>query len=165
MNRTIQTNVGTWKGTPAGFDFDGNKDGDITHSFQANWDTWGSREDCLDHFREKTWITPPDIDAIGQLWDEFLGTKTVAVRSTKELGEINPKALSDALAIALGEQLGGQFGVTLTKLEHTKPGAVDPSLVLQFHVTDESWALRMVERMHTDDVETERTPGFQTEVK
>jgi hypothetical protein len=71
MNRTIQTNVGTWKGTPAGFDFDGNKDGDITHSFQANWDTWGSREDCLDHFREKTWITPPDIDAIGQLWDEF----------------------------------------------------------------------------------------------
>jgi hypothetical protein len=79
-------------------------------------------------------------------------TETVAVRSTKELGEINPKALADALAIALGEQLGGQFGVTLTKLEHTKPEAVDPGLVLQFHVKDESWSLRMVERMHDRDV-------------
>ncbi|MDR3751032.1 MAG: hypothetical protein P4K94_06040 [Terracidiphilus sp.] len=92
-------------------------------------------------------------------------TETVAVRSTKELGEINPKALADALAIALGEQLGGQFGVTLTKLEHTKPEAVDPGLVLQFHVKDESWSLRMVERMHDRDAETENAPGFQTEVK
>lgn len=50
-------------------------------------------------------------------------TETVAMCSTKELDEINPKALADALAIALSEQLGGEFGVTLTKLENTKPGA------------------------------------------
>jgi hypothetical protein len=71
MSRTIQTTVGTWKGMPVGFDFDGDKSGPVTHSFQGNWDTWESREACLEHFREKTWITPLDLDALGQLWDEF----------------------------------------------------------------------------------------------
>jgi hypothetical protein len=91
-------------------------------------------------------------------------TETVAVRSTKELEEINPKALADALADALSQQLGGEFHVTLTKLEHTKPGAVDPGLVLQFHVKDESWSTRMAERIHPRE-ETERVSSFQTEVK
>jgi hypothetical protein len=75
MSKIIQTVIGTWKGMPVGFDFDGHKDGDVTHSFQGNWDTWKSREDFLDHFHEKTWITPADLDALGQLWDEFAGTR------------------------------------------------------------------------------------------
>ena len=92
-------------------------------------------------------------------------TETVAVRSIKELDEINPKALADALALALGEQLGGEFGVTLTKLEHTKPGAIDPGLVLQFHVKDGNWAARMLERRHAGDDGTGDTSSFKTEVK
>ena len=73
MSRTIRTTVGTWKGMPVGFDFDGHKDGPVSPSFQGNWDTWGSREALLEHYRKKPWITPADLDALGQLWDEFAG--------------------------------------------------------------------------------------------
>jgi hypothetical protein len=40
---------------------------------KAHFDTFGSREAPLEHFREKTWITPADLDALGRLWDEFAG--------------------------------------------------------------------------------------------
>jgi hypothetical protein len=73
MSRTIQTTVGTWKGMPEGFDFDGRKGSRVSHRFQGDWDTWGSREALLEHFREKTWITPADLSALAQLWDEFAG--------------------------------------------------------------------------------------------
>ncbi len=73
MSREIQTTVGTWKGMPVGFDFDGHKSGPVTHHFEGTWDTFESREALLEHFGEKTWITPADLDAIGRLWDEFAG--------------------------------------------------------------------------------------------
>jgi len=54
------------------------------------------------------------------------------------------KALSDCVAKALSEQLGGDFDVELTKLERTHPGFSDDKLILQFHVKDGSWVLRIL---------------------
>jgi hypothetical protein len=69
----------------------------------------------------------------------------------KELDDINPKALADSLALALSEQVGGDFRVSLTKLEQTHPGCGDNKLVLHFHVKDESFILRIMERSHRVD--------------
>lgn len=57
----------------------------------------------------------------------------LASTTTKELDEINTKALADSLALALSEQVGGEFKVSLTKLERT-----NLELVLQFHVKDKN---------------------------
>jgi hypothetical protein len=62
----------------------------------------------------------------------------------KNLNEISMKALSDCVAKALSEQLGGDFDVELTKLERTHPGFSDDKLILQFHVKDGSWVLRIL---------------------
>ena len=62
----------------------------------------------------------------------------------KNLNEISMKALSDCVAKALSEQLGGDFDVELTKLERTHHGFSDDKLILQFHVKDGSWVLRIL---------------------
>lgn len=75
-------------------------------------------------------------------------TETTETLNFKELEEISIKSLADAVSNELSQQVGGEFKVTLTKLEHTNPGFVHDKLVLQFHVEDKSWSGRLVERMH-----------------
>lgn len=58
--------------------------------------------------------------------------------SLKDIEEINPKELSDVLASALAEQVGGKFKVFLTKLEHTQPGTTGNRILLNFRIEDES---------------------------
>jgi hypothetical protein len=61
----ITTMSGTWRGTAAGFDF-----GKPEPLFSGSWKLWTSRDELLDHFAKKTWITTGDLDALRQLWDE-----------------------------------------------------------------------------------------------
>lgn len=68
--------------------------------------------------------------------------------TTKELGEINPKGLADSLALALSEQVGGKFKVSLIKLEQTHSGCGDNKLVLHFDVRDDDPVLRMIKLSH-----------------
>jgi hypothetical protein len=58
--------------------------------------------------------------------------------TVKNFDSINLEELSEVLATALKSQLGGIPKVSVTKLEHTKPGERDNGLVLQFLVKEGS---------------------------
>jgi hypothetical protein len=57
----------------------------------------------------------------------------------KRLHDLNLQALSDDVAKVLSKHVGGEFEVTLTKLEHTDPGFVKDKVILQFRVEDKSF--------------------------
>lgn len=62
----------------------------------------------------------------------------------KQLNEINLQTFSDGLSAALSKELGGEFSVSVQKLE-VLPGALvpgDKTLTLTFVAKDKSWAER-----------------------
>jgi hypothetical protein len=65
-------------------------------------------------------------------------TEVDSAAEIKQLHDINLQALAADLAQVLSNHVGGEFDVTLTKLEHTKPGFVGDKIILNFLVEDES---------------------------
>jgi hypothetical protein len=61
------------------------------------------------------------------------------IKPTLDIEEIDLKGLSQALANALAEQIGGTFQVRLTKFEHTNRGFSDDKILVNFQLKDESW--------------------------
>ncbi|MGD0095478.1 MAG: hypothetical protein ABSB60_03225 [Terracidiphilus sp.] len=65
-------------------------------------------------------------------------TENIVFSAVKKFDSINLEELSGVLATTLQSQLGGIPEVSVTKLEHTKPGESDNGLVLQFLVKEGS---------------------------